>query len=254
MTELKLNTVESEAIVTILDGDGSDPVRLISEAGYDHLTFFEHGNWAGVDFRRSDISEVSFAGSDLKGAVFTLAQIEILQRGQQIDVSALDQNDLNETTSSETSSRCEISLMGPIRVHSGNRDDITPRGAKAKALIALLATASDMERQRRWLAAVLWSDRQEQQAAGSLRQCLAEIRKSFGSSANIVRADRQTVSLNADHVTVDLQKATNERLTAFLAHGELLEGLDVISEGFEEWIRDFRLDTIRRIESETSNQ
>lgn len=82
MTEIILNQAASEAIMKILDDDVSDPVATVQSAGLDASSFFEFGDWRGLDFRKSDLMNISFKGAHLSGAsmLFKFAS-EIISSG-----------------------------------------------------------------------------------------------------------------------------------------------------------------------------
>ena len=72
---------------------------------------------------------------------------------------------------------------------------MTPRGAKARAILGILATSGRHQCARDRLQKLLWSDRAHEQAAGSLRQALSEIRRALGGGRDVLGADRTTVWL-----------------------------------------------------------
>ena len=76
MSFLLLAGLDARAAEAALYGDVSDPVRLMEAAGCDVSSFFEYGDWRGVDFRNSDLNGVSFLGADMLGALVTEAQLE----------------------------------------------------------------------------------------------------------------------------------------------------------------------------------
>lgn len=125
-----------------------------------------------------------------------------------------------------------ITLSGRFQVADETGQDLTPKGAKAQGLLALLAVDLGTSRGRRWLQDKLWSDRGQAQGAGSLRQALAEIRRSFGPHAHVLRADRTTVSLDASKITLVPTKEGHQT--------EFLEGIDVRDPEFENWLREER--------------
>ncbi|UVO54918.1 hypothetical protein [Sphingomonas sp. SUN039] len=111
------------------------------------------------------------------------------------------------------------------------------------ALLALLATAPSGERTRNWLEDRLWSSRAPQQAKGSLRRELANLRQLLavgGESA--IAADRDRVSLQLDRFSIDIREAGDPDVTGtLLARSQFLEGLDIPGEeGFEDWLRNER--------------
>ena len=73
-----------------------------------------------------------------------------------------------------------ISVIGAFRVLARDGEDLTPRGRKARALLAILALTPTRRRSRPALQDKLWSDRGPEQGADSLRQTLTEIRRAFG--------------------------------------------------------------------------
>src|SRR5262245_34486124 len=95
-----------------------------------------------------------------------------------------------------------LRLLGGMQVITAEDRDITPSGKKLRALIACLALAPKAGWLRERLMALVWGDRDEEQARASLRQALAELRKSFGDP-RAIEADRERVKLCSDLVTVD---------------------------------------------------
>lgn len=127
----------------------------------------------------------------------------------------------------------EISLWGCFRVTAPDQTDMTPRSAKACALLALLATSRGMLRNRKWLQSMLWSDRQPVQGAGSLRQALTEIRRCFGPFSDLLITNRRDVGLDVTRISLVEPDAPT--------HVQFLEGLDVRDPEFEDWLRQERL-------------
>ena len=121
-----------------------------------------------------------------------------------------------------------IRMIGVFEVRDEAGQDRTPRGAKARALLALLARTPGHRRPRRWLEARLWSDRGQEQASGSLRQALTEVRKALGPLAERLTSDRDGVALAG--FGSDLADPVGARQA--LARGrEFLEGIDVLDPG-----------------------
>lgn len=123
--------------------------------------------------------------------------------------------------------RLRLNLWGTISLRDERGRDRTPRLAKCQAILALLATAKDGVRTRSWLQSKLWSDRSKDQANGSLRQALADIRKTLGASKDILTSNRQRVTLDLERIDFAPRQTGDE----FLA------GLDVRDEEFEDWLR-----------------
>jgi DNA-binding SARP family transcriptional activator len=132
-----------------------------------------------------------------------------------------------------------IRLVGVFEVRDDGGRLCTPRGAKARAILAMLCQTPDRRRARRWLEARLWSDRGAEQASGSLRQALMEIRKALGPEADRLETDRDTVRLTG--VATDLEQDRDAAAGALQSGREFLEGIDIIDEAFEDWLREERI-------------
>jgi hypothetical protein len=131
-----------------------------------------------------------------------------------------------------------IRMIGVFEVRDEAGRDCTPRGAKSRALLAMLAQTQGYRRPRRWLEARLWSDRGQEQASGSLRQALTELRKALGPLADRLSSDRDCVAL-ADFSTDLMQDPMVAR--SDLANGrEFLEGIDIIDPAFKLWLAEER--------------
>ncbi len=136
----------------------------------------------------------------------------------------------------------EFRLIGNFTAAGSSGADLTPRGAKARGLLALLLFASEYSRPRVFLQDKLWSDRGTEQGAASLRQTLTEIRKALGPARDILVTDNRRVALDARRVSRDID---NPDSVDFLAESledppELMEDLDVRDAEFEAWIRNRR--------------
>ena len=101
-------------------------------------------------------------------------------------------------------SLARLDLLGGFRLTSHDGETLEVRAKKNRALLSVLAVAPNQEATRHKLAALLWSDRGEEQARDSLRQALAAIRKDFaelGADALALVGDR--VALNPKFFTID---------------------------------------------------
>lgn len=131
-----------------------------------------------------------------------------------------------------------IRLIGVFEVRDAAGVDRTPRGAKARALLAMLSRTPGHRRPRRWLEARLWSDRGQEQASGSLRQALTELRRALGPVADQLTSDRDCVALS--RVTTDLE-ADTDAIRALVGQGrEFLEGIDILDPAFNLWLAEER--------------
>lgn len=127
-----------------------------------------------------------------------------------------------------------ISLSGPLRVTDAEGRDVTPKSAKARGLLAILALSKDFRRSRMWLRGKLWSASGQAQGSDSLRQCLTEIRKAFGSHAPALIADRRSVALATP--LVEIAKPTGSTSEA----AEMCSDLDVTDPEFQNWLASAR--------------
>ncbi len=125
-----------------------------------------------------------------------------------------------------------LRLNGPFRVYDDANRDITPKGIKERGLLALLALSPGQRRTRAWLQDKLWSDRSPEQASGSCRQALSNMRKALGPLGDRVQSDRSAIWLEP---ALPLQDAFDP------AMGEVLDDIDISDPEFAEWLRDLRL-------------
>lgn len=129
----------------------------------------------------------------------------------------------------------QLRLIGAfgLFLHDGN--PIPIRHLKNQALLVLLAVAPGQERTRRWLEATLWSDRQAKEAGQSLRTALGALRLALGGATSPVNSNRASIWLAQGTVLPDV---CERALTA--ADPEILEGLDIRDEAFNDWLVQFR--------------
>ena len=140
-----------------------------------------------------------------------------------------------------------LKLLGAFEVHDSSGAPLGPLGRKSQALLGILALNPGVALRRDKLCALLWSDRGESQARGSLRHALAELRKALADldPAPLI-VDRETARIDPDVIEIDV--VTFERLidqdtaealakAAELYRGDLLDGFDVRDAEFEAWLR-----------------
>jgi DNA-binding SARP family transcriptional activator len=106
--------------------------------------------------------------------------------------------------------------------------------------------AQGKPRTRDQLAGLLWSDRGDAQAKGSLRQALTALRHGLPENgAPAIEADGEAVALEASAVAVDVlaferlaTNGSNGNLAeaGALYHGPLLEGFTARDPAFDEWL------------------
>jgi TolB-like protein/DNA-binding SARP family transcriptional activator len=137
-------------------------------------------------------------------------------------------------------SRLRVRMLGGFELTSADGGDLTPPRKKLRALVALLALPPATGWSREQLTALLWGDRDEEQARGSLRQALAELRRTLGPSALV--ANREMAAFNPAVVSVDavelahLAAAGELDEAAALYRGALLEGVSLPDAGFADWV------------------
>ena len=133
-----------------------------------------------------------------------------------------------------------VRVLGGFELIGAGGDNLTLSGRKLRALVALLALPPALGWSRERLTAVLWGDREEELARGSLRQALAELRRLLGDSALL--ADRDTVALDPTAVTVDaaefcaLCAASQWERAASVYRGDLLSGVSLPNGAFADWL------------------
>lgn len=139
----------------------------------------------------------------------------------------------------------ELRCWGEFALVDEHGRDRSPRGRKARAIIAWLAAHPDSPASRERLAGLLWSDRGEEQARASLRQCLYELRDLSDGTASLLTVTRDHVTLNSAALadscdtagTPDRPEHLRELATVIAAgEGILFGDLDGLSEGFDEWL------------------
>lgn len=111
---------------------------------------------------------------------------------------------------------------------------MTPKGRKARALLAYLVSDPGAKISKGLLATLLWGDRGDEQARSSLRQALFELRRSVNASRDIVRSDREHIWVQADAVVEDPGHENGHYKEAF-------QDLDGITPEFDEWLAAERL-------------
>lgn len=135
-----------------------------------------------------------------------------------------------------------INLHGVFRVTAPSGRDLTPKGPKARALLAVLALSDDYRATRVWLRSLLWESRGDEQAAGSLRQMLCSLKKEFGPSHPLIGTDRYTIWLEPAAFTCTRAPAEDPHT--------LLQGFDIRGEAFEDWLRGIRNPSAQRAQED----
>lgn len=134
----------------------------------------------------------------------------------------------------------QLNILGGFALCTPDGTDFALPTRKDRLLLACLALNAGRPQTRDRLCGLLWPDRSQAQARGSLRQSLAALRDAVGSA--IFRADRDTITLDPAAIEIDAlrflaQAKTGESAAADLYGGELLHGIDLPSPEFEQWLR-----------------
>ncbi|NDR59645.1 tetratricopeptide repeat protein [Aliiruegeria sabulilitoris] len=121
-----------------------------------------------------------------------------------------------------------LRLEGSFEALDSAGSPIEGLSKRGQALLAYLACQPGMAASRSVLMDLLWSDRSREQAGASLRQELSRLRRCLPE--HVLLADRREVRLSGEDL--------------YIRPGEgapLLDGFDLASRGFEDWLRDARL-------------
>lgn len=123
--------------------------------------------------------------------------------------------------------KLELGLYGPFLCRWSDGDEIAITGAKARALLTMLALSADGMHSRRWLQEHLWNRAGEEHGRASLRRTLSDLRKTLGPDF-----ERLFVVNNVD-IGLRMQNVSLIRLPS---DGALLEGLRINEPKFQEWL------------------
>ncbi len=138
-----------------------------------------------------------------------------------------------------------VTLLGDFAIRAdGEVREL--HGQKDQALLAVLALAPGTAHSRDKLAGLLWSDRGDPHARDSLKHALARLRPALGTADDAALVvGRQSVRLEPSALAVDvaaferlLGQGTAEALEAALAlyRGDLLDGISVHDQAFQDWL------------------
>jgi DNA-binding SARP family transcriptional activator/TolB-like protein len=160
----------------------------------------------------------------------------------------------SENPGSAAKAHCDVTtlslrVLGAFEIDaSGVSIPIASR--RGRALLAYLALQPAHAESRERLATLFWGDRQDRQARQSLRQCLFALRKDLEAfGADILQVGTETVALDRQRVIVDASRfeslaqsdAPSDLCAAIdLYGGDFLQGLQVESEPFQEWLENQR--------------
>ena len=143
--------------------------------------------------------------------------------------------------------RLNLNILGNLTLEDDCGNHIKISNRKACGLLAYLAVNDTTTETRERLAGLLWSDRGEEQARASLRQCLKRLRDIFGTVGyDGLVTSRNEVALSTARLTIDLHqidsKLESGRVPVELTDGagvpdKILYGLDDLDQTFASWLR-----------------
>lgn len=149
------------------------------------------------------------------------------------------------------SAKWRLHLLGGFGLSRHGQTAGIPLGLKERALLAYLILHPNRRETRQKLATLLWGNISEESAHHSLNESLSKLRKAhedqqerkiFANQGDYIVVDSASFEIDARDF-VEFAKRTDrdslEKAEALHA-GELLGGLEVRTEGFEEWLRDER--------------
>lgn len=128
--------------------------------------------------------------------------------------------------------RFHVKVWGTFNVSTKDGESVRPTVKKCCAIIAILTLSKGHRQSRKWLQAMLWSERDEVQASNSLRQELARLKTVLGTA---VQSDRFDIWLDENRFDFDHLEETSRG-----TGDELLQGFDIQDEAFEDWLREQR--------------
>ena len=139
-----------------------------------------------------------------------------------------------------------LTLLGGFEARLASGAVVELAGQKERALLAYLAMTPGNAHPRERLAGLLWSERGDRQARDSLKQALTRLRRSLDDAdGGTLWADRQSVALEQAAVSVDVlafERFIRDGTLVSLAQaitiyrGDLLEGIAVHDQAFENWL------------------
>jgi TolB-like protein/DNA-binding SARP family transcriptional activator/predicted Zn-dependent protease len=144
-------------------------------------------------------------------------------------------------TESTTGPRYTLDLLGGFELRSSDGQTIVLPTRKAQLLLAYLALPAGHAHAREKLAMLLWGDRLDQQARGSLRNAVAAIRSALCSG--VLAAERDTLALLPGNLSTDVDRLAaagtgsipDQQLDAML-RSQFLDGVASPSEAFDDWL------------------
>jgi class 3 adenylate cyclase/DNA-binding SARP family transcriptional activator len=143
--------------------------------------------------------------------------------------------------------KLSISVLERLAVADPTGNDLTPKSAKARALIGYLALNEHFKEVRERVAGLLWSDQASEKAGSSLKALIKQVRMVFErAGSNAFRPSVDDVGLMPSAVEVDLLRLSHnltegtvapELIEGRIAPEHIMAGLDGIDRAFAAWLR-----------------
>ena len=143
-----------------------------------------------------------------------------------------------------------LSLLGEFALTAPGGHPVVITGKKNRALMAVLALSPGQTMTRERLASLFWGNHGEEQARNSLRQSLAVLRKELGpEGSRLILSQDEALTLQIEVPAVDALDVISGALSndvevlraaAARCRGELLDGIVIHEESFEEWLANER--------------
>jgi TolB-like protein len=141
--------------------------------------------------------------------------------------------------------KLRVRLLGTFDARFDTGAPVAFATKKERALLAYLALRPGRAYSRDALTGLLWASRGDEQARGSLRRTLSDLRKALGDSASLT-SDGDLIALAPDGIEVDVvafercaasEEAPILEQSVALYQGELLAGFGLREDAFEDWLR-----------------
>ena len=120
-----------------------------------------------------------------------------------------------------------IRLHGPFSVRTASGEELDLRGARNRALLALLLTAPEGKRSRTFIRGLLWASRDAEHGMASLRSALSAVRSALGPYASLISCPTK------EDIVLDLSAVGS---IGTPADGAFLEGIEIPEKQFQSWV------------------
>jgi TolB-like protein/DNA-binding SARP family transcriptional activator len=148
----------------------------------------------------------------------------------------------------EAAPRWSLRLFGGFDLRTSPAGErVSLPGKRERLLLAYLALAQNGRQARSKLAVLLWGSGADETSADNLRTCLWGLRKALGDTEHrVLASDGEDIVLDARYFDIDAvafqrhsaeASRTSLEAAAKLCTGELLDGIGIDSEDFEDWRR-----------------